>query len=131
MQTLAVLSAVLSALAVTTAVIETRDLDFTAYVTHVDHNQFVPQMSDVAAGALAAALVGVAVSQWFAPTPLLAAGVALVSTVTWLGAAAEVSRDRHHTRPGPAVWLGWAAVMLSNWALASKFAPNNPQSPRQ
>lgn len=124
MRLLAVTSAVLSALATSTAAVHGPEF-FLYLTTHYEHNAWVPVISDYAPAAALASLLTHAVAQWYAQTQLEAAGIAFVSTLVWTFASAELCRDFGNTLPGPAVYLGWAAILIGNWGIGYQPKPTS------
>lgn len=116
MQVIAVLSAVLAALATSTAAVH--GPDFFLYLTgHFQHNAWVPEINAASPAAGLTALLLHSFALWFIASQTRAAMLAGVCTLTWAIAAAELCREYGKTNPGPAIWLGWGAILFGNWAI--------------
>lgn len=92
--------------------------DFSIYFPLVhDHKGFVPDYDEFAvllaggAGILATVIAPMVDGNLTAITEL-------VATIAMTVASAYVAKDYGNTTPGPALWLAWASVALSNWATA-------------
>lgn len=124
MRILAIVGGVLASLATTTPA--TNGPGYAVYLTtHFDSNGWKVELKDWAPATGLAALAVASAAQWFTRSTSEAAAASLLSTVAWAVAAAELSRDFGESLPGPAVWLGWAAILAFNWSLALRPKPGS------
>ena len=101
--------------------------DFSIYFPLVyEHKGFVPDYDEFAvllAGAAAVAAVVIAPMCDGNLCPI----VELIATVAMTVASAYVAKDYGNTTPGPALWLAWGAVALSNWSTAIGTRARRPK----
>lgn len=98
--------------------------EFAIYLggTYTHTRGWVPDFNYAAAVAGLIALTATGVQMWF--TTHWQAAVGCVATLMWLFASIEMARQLEpNSTPGAALWLGWGAVVVTNWSIVHKNTP--------
>ena len=120
------LSAACLQMAMVTPIITTDDGELHVYLPLVErHSGFVPDYDHYAIIGTGLAAILITTTEGLLPYNYIPY-LQLVATIAMSACSAIVAKDYGDTKPGIALWLCWAAILLSNWATASKKSSRRP-----